>query len=377
MESQTVYLVPGFFGFTTLGDVSYFHRVAETLEESFHERDFDARVVECPTQPTGSIPRRAARLVSHVVDTHGLESEGLHFVGHSTGGLDPRVMLSPQVHAAKEGTEERIGELTRSLITLSTPHHGAPLASLFTSLPGRRALQLLTKAATSTGGRLSLVMIARALALAARADDVVGRRNTFLDHMSSSVFRRLTFRKEDPVWRHLREVADDQGVVVQLTPESLNLFNALANDRPGVSYSCIATAAPPPPFAFGTDELLSPERALLAGIFTATHTLNRWSHGQYPYPKPDENTRKQLEADLPFVVSDGTSDGLVPTLSQLHGKLLRAFVADHLDVIGRYRTSNEPLSDWLPAATGFDDARHRELWATVADEVVRTGRKHS
>ena len=55
MSATRVYLVPGFFGFTSLGSLSYFHRVAETLEEALAQRGLEADVHECPTQPLSLI----------------------------------------------------------------------------------------------------------------------------------------------------------------------------------------------------------------------------------------------------------------------------------------------------------------------------------
>jgi triacylglycerol esterase/lipase EstA (alpha/beta hydrolase family) len=365
-----VYLVPGFFGFTSLGALSYFHRVATTLNRALRLRGCASQVIECPTQPTGSIPRRAARLAEHIVKTGGLEASELHLIGHSTGGLDARVLLSPGVHASQEQLEDRIGRLTKSMITMSTPHFGSPLASFFTTVQGKHLLRLAAKTATSTGGRLSIVMLARALALAARADKAVRQKNTLLGHLSSAVFRRLTFRKDDPVWQFIHEVSQDQGVILQLTPESISLLNALANDRPGVAYRCVATAAPPPPTAYRFDDFASPERALLASVFTSFHTLNRWHHNQYPYPVPDEATMALLARDLTFEVNSSTNDGVVPTLSQLHGQLIRAVEADHLDVVGQFYREHEPLSDWLPSGAAFGQVQFDQLWGDIAEEIV-------
>ncbi len=370
MAGSKVYLVPGFFGFTTLGALNYFHRVSDVLRDALKQRGHDADVIECPTQPTGSIPRRARRLCRHCVQTGALEAEEIHFVGHSTGGLDARVLLSPVVNASKDADEATIGERTRSLITMATPHYGTPLASFFTTVQGRYILGILARLATSRGGRMSIVLLARALASVAKLDDVVGRNKTLLDKLSSSLFRRISFHKDDPIWQFVRQVAEDQGVIIQLTPESLNLLNALASDRPNVRYGCVVTAAPEPPFSYRVDELASLERALLAGVFAAFYTINRWSHGQYPYPKPSVETLNKLNGDLPFDVTDQSNDGIVPTLSQLKGTLIQAVAADHLDVVGQFYRSDEPLSDWLPSGAYFDQERFEWLWGLIADVIV-------
>jgi hypothetical protein len=80
-----VYLVPGFFGFTELGSFNYFHRVSEVLGEALAEHSVDAEIIEVDTVPTGSIRRRALRLLAVVQRRGGLEQDQMHFIGHSTG----------------------------------------------------------------------------------------------------------------------------------------------------------------------------------------------------------------------------------------------------------------------------------------------------
>ena len=57
MHSRLVFLVPGFFGFTSVGAVSYFERVEHTLRRSLRRRGIEARILRCRTQPTASIPQ--------------------------------------------------------------------------------------------------------------------------------------------------------------------------------------------------------------------------------------------------------------------------------------------------------------------------------
>ena len=92
-----VYLVPGFFGFNKIGSFNYFNRVSGVLQEALAERGLEAEIIEAETLPAGSIRRRAIRLVEAVRDHGGLEQDHIHFVGHSTGGLDVRMLLTPAV----------------------------------------------------------------------------------------------------------------------------------------------------------------------------------------------------------------------------------------------------------------------------------------
>ena len=95
--TRIVYLVPGFFGFTAVGAVSYFHDVEQTLDRALRRRGVEARIVRCRTQPTASIPRRTDDLRKQVIRSGGLRAGELHFIGHSTGGLDVRMLLTPGV----------------------------------------------------------------------------------------------------------------------------------------------------------------------------------------------------------------------------------------------------------------------------------------
>jgi triacylglycerol lipase len=367
---RIVYLVPGFFGFTALGALKYFQGVSTALMRSFQRRGFEAELVECPTQPSGSLPSRADHLRKHVIDTGGLEADELVFIGHSTGGLDARLLLSPGVRIAGDGTSEDIGQRTRALITISTPHAGTPLATLFTTVQGRHLLRWLAKIAASRAGRNALVVLARITSLLARLDDVVGRDQTIVDQLSNALFRQLTRGEDDPVWVFLREVGKDQGAIVQLTPESLNLYNVLTRDRPTIDYASVVTAAPPLRHAYTFRELLSPGHAALAAVFVLTRTLAARRDKQYPFPEPSDEDRKILERDLPFPVVNRTNDGIVPSLSQIDSRLICAAQADHLDVVGQFARPGDPLSDWLPSGSNFDTERFEALWDRLAGEIV-------
>ena len=98
---RLVFLVPGFFGFTSVGSVSYFERVEQTLGEALRRHGAPARIVRCKTQPTASIPRRVDELRRQVLARGGLKASELHFVGHSTGGLDMRMLLTPGVKISR------------------------------------------------------------------------------------------------------------------------------------------------------------------------------------------------------------------------------------------------------------------------------------
>lgn len=372
MTTQThIYLVPGFFGFTSLGALNYFQRVDAVLAEHLEGHGLKATIIDCHTQPTGSIRNRALALLKQVEETGGLEAERLHFIGHSTGGLDVRLLLTPDVRLVPRDVEERIGERTRSVITVATPHFGTPMANFFTTFQGRHLLQLLTLMATSEPGRHTIFMTSQVVQWLSRLDDALGRRNTALDSLSRQLLASISLSPEDPFWKFLQSVAADQGAIVQLTPEGTDLFNAAVTDRRGVLYASVVTAAPPP-LALPLRELDSFERIAMAAIFIFLHSLSSREHRQYPYPSPSHALGEQLQRELPFKLSAATNDGVVPTLSQVYGEALAVVVADHLDVVGQFRDADgDPLSDWLPSGSHFDETRFRLVWRRIADAIAR------
>ena len=276
-------MVPGFFGFTSLGSLNYFYRVEDKLSAALAARGVDATIVECPTQPTGSIRRRALRLLEHV-DKVGGDGD-IHFVGHSTGGLDVRLLTSPGVRLREDEAEERLGARTRSVVTVATPHYGTPLASFFTTTFGSQLLELMTAMATTTGGRYSILAGARLLRAVAKIDDLFGQDRTFLDAMVDRLLARITGSADDPLWAFLRDVSRDQGAIIQLTPESMHLFNAAVIDRPGVDYASVVTVSRPPPATFFAGGL-TPSRAALGSAFSLLYFLAARQRSQYPYPHP-------------------------------------------------------------------------------------------
>src|SRR5579864_2276718 len=95
MAAEHVYLVPGFFGFTNLGELTYFGHVVRFLAE--HGGESAPRVHAVKTPPTASLPTRAARLAEAIAATMGPGDAPIHLIGHSSGGLDVRLLLSPGV----------------------------------------------------------------------------------------------------------------------------------------------------------------------------------------------------------------------------------------------------------------------------------------
>jgi hypothetical protein len=371
MTKPLVFLVPGFFGFTSVGAVSYFQDVEQTLDRALRRRGVTARIVRCRTLPTASIPRRALALQQQVIRQGGLKAQGIHFVGHSTGGLDMRLLLFPRSLTANTGAQRAIAALTRTATSVATPHHGTPLATDLVSLHGQTLLLVLSALATSGQGRGAVVAAAKAVALVAHLDDWVRRTQGPLDRLAQGLLKRIRFDPRDPVWQYLRAIEQDQGAVLQLTPEGTDLFNVAVSDHPDIAYGCVVASVPKPRESLKLDELLDPEYVALRALFRLLHGLTARPHAQYPYPKPTKARQAMLDRALGFKVTPRSSDGIVPTLSQLHGKVLHVARADHLDVVGHYTLAGGGSADWLPSGAGFTPEAFQASWEAVAAAIAR------
>jgi triacylglycerol lipase len=371
MTKRLVFLVPGFFGFSSVGAVNYFEDVERSLGSALGRRGVDARIVRCVTQPTASIPRRADRLRRQVISNGGLAARELHFVGHSTGGLDVRMLLTPGFKIAEGDSETRIARLTKTAISVASPHHGTPLANHFVTLQGQTLLLVLSALATSGEGRGAILAAAKAIALVARLDHWVGRAEGPLDRIAENLLRKIRFDRRDPAWKYLGEIERDQGAVLQLTPEGIDLFDAAVADNPAIDYGCVVAGVPKPREDFKLKELLNPGYVALRALFRLLHALTARPHPRYPYPKPAKATQGLLDRGLGFKATSQISDGIVPTLSQLHGRLLHVARADHLDLVGHYTLAGGGTADWLPSGAGFTPEAFEATWEAVAAAIAK------
>ncbi len=368
---RLVFLVPGFFGFTSVGAVSYFEHVEQTLAVALRRRDVEARIVRCATQPTGSIARRADALRRQVLRHADLDGDELHFVGHSTGGLDVRMLLTPGVKIARGDSEDRIARRTRTAVSVVTPHHGTPLAHDMLSIQGQALLQVASALATSGHGRRALVVSARLVAWLARLDDWLGRDRGPMDRLSAAVLRRLRVDQDDPVWKYLDDIEHDQGALVQLTPEGTALIDAAVVDRAGIDYGCVVAGVSKPTGCLGAQPLRDPEYAALRTLFRLLYALTSRPRPHYPYPKPGAAVQHMLDQALGFEATAATNDGIVPTLSQLHGRVLHVARADHLDIVGHYTLAGSRTADWLPSGAQFTTEAFEEAWDAIAAAIAR------
>lgn len=109
MVRATLALLHGFLGFSHRGPIEYFRGVKETLRDM----QITPLIPEVPT--AGTIAERAETLASKLLSGN---TSTFALVAHSMGGLDARYLITYL------DPDCRI----KSLLTVSTPHRGSPLA---------------------------------------------------------------------------------------------------------------------------------------------------------------------------------------------------------------------------------------------------------
>lgn len=358
------------FGFGRLASYDYFSHLDRGLTRRFRDAgaEVDTFVVDVP--PTESIPRRAAKLMDLVHGTFVMSGDAnVHLVGHSTGGLDARLVASPSAHLPIH--DEKRGWLPhlRTVTTLNTPHHGTPLAAFFATVSGQRVLYALS-ALTFVGlslGAMPLAAASTLVLLVGRLDRSVGMHIGLVNRAIDSLLRLLDAAQGKEVRAYLEMINEDQGALIQLAPEAMDLFQAGVENRANVAYQCVATMAPPPSPQRWARSLLHPWGAVSMSLFTALFGLSSRTTKRYPCAAHDSDPEHERILAHAFGTAPGTraNDGVVPIRSQLWGKLAWTGLGDHLDVLGHYDAQSTGHVDWLRSGSAFDGRRFEEMLDAV------------
>jgi triacylglycerol lipase len=384
-----LYFSPGMFGFGRLASYDYFAHLEGALLRELRERGHDAVTWVVDVTPTASIRRRAARLAELVASTSSGKDGPVHLVGHSTGGVDVRLLASPGVSLPCDDAALAWLPRLASVTTLSTPHYGTPLAAFFTTVSGQRmlyAVSVLTYIGLSLGtpplAAASLLVVA-----ARRIDHALGLDIRVLDRATDRLLRVLDDARSREVHSYLGGIGEDQGSMVQLMPEAMDLFQASVRDRPGVRYQCTVSMARPPSPLTWVSQLASPWGTVSTTLFTVLREITARVDERYPCAAP--HATSEVEATLASAFGRApdvrANDGVVPLRSQLHGRVVWAGYADHLDVLGHFDGAKDgrvarardaagaeaaPHVDWLRSGAGFDETRFAAMTRAIAEGMV-------
>ncbi len=370
MKPLNVVLNPAFFGFGSLGDNSYFAGVRAVLSRALAEHGFAANVVEVVTPPTASIRRRAARVLEALVAVEDAPG-GIHLVGHSTGGLDARLAIA---ETASLPTKARFRERARlrTVVSISCPHYGTNVSTYFTRPLGRALFRFAARylAFMLERGQLPLKIVIRLFYWVIRVRDPRRRQRGTFDQLYERLLNDLSDTRRAELADFLRQIAQEQALLFQLTPAGCDLLNACTSDPP-LAYASVVSCAAAPRFRALLRSVTNFYAQLMYPVYWLLHRLSR---------EKNDDLRQQLsavqltelDAGLGRAANGRDSDGVVPVLSQVWGPVLHVARADHLDVVGQYGALGEETwgGDWLPSGSGFDAAAFDALWSSVAGFIA-------
>jgi pimeloyl-ACP methyl ester carboxylesterase len=371
MAVARIYLSPGLFGFNQIGAYAYFQHLERELTRRFADAGLEVRLHLVEGAPTASMRRRAGAFVAEMVRT-AQPDDRIHLLGHSTGGLDARLVASKTSTLGDERLRHLRSQL-RSVITMNTPHYGTPLASFFATVSGQRLLWVLSALTVTalTFGAPPLALTSSLVAAFGRIDRLFGLELKMLDRITDTIVRALDDASSRDLRAYLAGMRDDQGGIIQLSPESMDLFCMSVEDNPDVEYLSTASYAPSPGVRHWARSLASPWTSPSATIFTTLYQLTARQDRMYPCEPASKDWDRVLIHELGQVPPVGANDGIVPFRSQLWGKLIWAGQGDHLDVVGHFAgTTEDGHVDWMSSGAKFNQQRFGALVDAVARGIL-------
>ena len=264
-------LVPGFFGFANLGDFAYFGHVRDYLSEIAPALGIRGEVRVVATIPTASLSVRAARLVDSIAELVDAQGGTVSVIGHSSGGLDARLVVTPDVSLPSPRDVERYARAVRSVVSISAPHHGTPVAHLLSTAssassccacsPSSPSTSSAPAASPSASGSASLASSAAARPRASLVEQLLHElladfsrdRRVAIESFFSSLARSGARRADHP--------------------GAMDVFNAATQDRPGVRYGCVVTRARPPGIRSAIGAGISPYAQTTHAVYVALYRI--------------------------------------------------------------------------------------------------------
>jgi triacylglycerol lipase len=368
-----VYLIPGFFGFSNLGELQYFRTIRETLERNFRAEGLAVFAPGVSTLPTGSLVRRAQRLLDTIVTNQSLEKASvIHLIGHSTGGLDARLLASTARDLGSDELRQKLRAKLKTVVCLSSPHRGTPIANFFTTIYGKNLLYFVTLLIIVGLWRRPISVAAGVFSLVARVGSVLGLTEPILRQLTDQLLKDFSRERESEVREFLNSILADVSLMVQLTPESMEVFDRTVEPWPEVRYVSYATVSPSPLQALQKRSLRSLLTPVSTILYSTLYTLASQADSHFRYRAPVDALEFSTGKPLPFALSSEDNDAVVPTLSQIFGEFRGYIKADHLDVIGHFLHGNErqDSADWFTSGANFNRTTFDALWHDVTQVLL-------
>lgn len=385
LSNHRVVLLPGFLGFDTLGDFSYFQeRVGQTIVDSLAAENLHVDLYPLKTVPAGTLAERQTRLVEQLQEIlRDHPNTRLHLVGHSTGGLDAELLIRAKRPPQHDNTAS-VRSAVASVVTLAAPLAGTALArsALARAFAGRTKFSLppLPHWRLLFSSKQRRLMQLRSLsAVLASAANLVQSVHT--DEALLKLIRGFLCSREAGQ-EYIVSLIMTRALIRDLQPKQVEQYLSQTEADPKLAHirrTRFVTVA-----RHVSDESQSGELFNLLYRTTADESA----------PSPTtSNALARLQVDqIPWIGSGApprldhqTNDGIVNTLRQLlpvpvgelDAELARvaAFViADHIDVIGYFPDANNTPIGFLHSGSDFREKQFIELYKSIAAELAKSMR---
>jgi hypothetical protein len=179
------------------------------------------------------------------------------------------------------------------------------------------------------------------------------------------VLKDFTDERRQQIEAYFEQAGHDQSLLLQLAPETLDLFNALVQQPVGVRCGSVVMRARPPELSAQLEAGIHPGAQAAYNLFRALHRAA--SAEATRFPALSEAQRDALRMAFGKLPHGSDNDAMVPTLSQVWGDVVHAAPGDHLDVIGHFADAHDSRHvDWLHTHSGFGRSAFEQLWDDVA-----------
>jgi hypothetical protein len=213
------------------------------------------------------------------------------------------------------------------------------------------------------------------LGLIRKVENPSGLDKTVLDQFFEQLLQDFSTERREQLRSFFVEAYRDQSLLTQLTPQGMATLNARLKPRPGVRYGDVVLRARPPKAMDVVEVGFDTYSQILHRIYKWLHKLSGAGRGAAEMPLTARSAGRLARAfgDPPLPTS---SDGIVPTRSQVMGEVVHAAWADHLDAIGHFDDSHHepPHFDWLPSASRFRRRHFESLWSDVLQFILAEDR---
>jgi pimeloyl-ACP methyl ester carboxylesterase len=358
VHEDVVVMVPGFLGFSVVGQFPYFaDRVPATLAALLRERwGREVSVVPASTVPCGALQQRIQSLSDFLGKLRGWGATRFYLVGHSTGGVDAQLFMTNAPFWGEAWPETTLGlqRQVKAVVTISAPHNGT---------------SLLDSAAAKFIAHPSLQNVKGLVPLLEAAAPLAGLLGKELSQVLS--LADVSALQFPDVVRFLDSIRRHHELLDELTPKFMSTVREKVMANLGAKLTCFVTGADVRKEGRKSDPFYA--------------ELNSFGHVDNGAPGPAVNHAVEVLAhqdaaiwiknpsSQPLQITAATNDGIVNTARQLlpDGSLGGIVLADHADVLGHYDridlATGKPMNTGIfRSGAGFGDDEFTELYRRVA-----------